>query len=168
MARAWHSAWRGSGRAVAILLHIASGKDMHFEMTRRQSSATALLAMMLATCASCGSGSLNGIAGAVTIDGAPVDVGTISFRPVGDSASGVAGGAIQDGRFQVVSRGELAPGKYAVQVQVTKKTGRTIKDPQRGDVDELVPVSVANSPQEIDLTREGASNLQLDFTATQN
>jgi hypothetical protein len=136
-------------------------------MTIHHHSAAVLLAFVLATCASCNGRSLDGIAGIVTIDGTPIDLGTISFRPVGDSASGVAGGAIQEGRFQVTSRGELAPGKYAVQVQATKKTGRTIKDPQRGEIDELVPLPVADSPKEIELTRDSASNLQLDFTAAQ-
>jgi hypothetical protein len=124
-----------------------------------------LLAVALVACVSCSNDSVGSVAGTVTVDGAPVDVGTISFRSVDDSGKGVAGGAIQGGQFQVASRDVLAPGKYTVQVQATKKTGRTIKDPQRGNVDELVPVSIADSPKEIEISNETAGNLALEFTS---
>jgi hypothetical protein len=134
-------------------------------MTSHYKHAAGLLSLALATCVSCSGGSVGSVAGTVTVDGAPVDVGTISFRSVDDGGKGVAGGAIQGGQFQAASRDTLAPGKYTVQVQATKKTGRTIKDPQRGNVDELVPVAIADSPKEIEISNETAGNLALEFAS---
>jgi len=124
-----------------------------------------LIAAALATCLSCsGGGSFDGVSGIITVDGAPVDAGTISMQPLDQKAGAPAGGTIQDGTFQVAGREPLLSGKYTVQVQASKKTGRMKKDPQRGDVVEYAPLTLADSPQEIELTRANAKDLELSFS----
>ena len=142
--------------------HIRSGRR---ETIARTCATHALMGFALAACVSCGGvGSLGDVSGTVTVDGTPVEAGTISMRPVAPGAGGPAGGAIEDGKFQVASRGKLLAGKYTVQVQASKKTGRTIRDPQRGDVEEFAPLVLADSPQEIELSAGNAQELQLKFT----
>src|SRR5688500_16860472 len=98
---------------------------------------TVVIAAALASCMSCsGGGSFDGVSGTITVDGAPGDAGTISMQPVDQGSGGPAGGTIQGGKFQVAARDRLSSGKYMVQVQASKKTGRMKKDPQRGDVEE--------------------------------
>jgi hypothetical protein len=115
--------------------------------------------------AGCGEGGGVGrIGGTVVVDGAPVDSGTISFRPVeGDSARG-SGAAISAGQFKLPAEPALPPGKYQVIVQASKKTGRMVKDPFSGDVAEMQPLTITNSPQAVDLTAATASNLALEFS----
>jgi hypothetical protein len=118
----------------------------------------------LAMCVSCsGGGSFDSVSGTITVDGAPVDAGTISMQPVDEGSGSPAGGAIQDGKFQVAARDGISSGKYRVQVQASKKTGRMKKDPQRGDVEEYVPLTLADSPKEIELSSTNAENLELSF-----
>jgi hypothetical protein len=125
----------------------------------------ALIATTLATCLSCsGGGSFEGVSGTITVDGAPVDAGTISMQPLDQEAGGPAGGTIQDGKFQAAGRESLSSGKYTVQVQASKRTGRMKRDPQRGDVAEYAPLTLADSPKEIELTRANAKNLELSFS----
>ncbi len=122
-----------------------------------------IVLLALGLCISCsGGGTIDGVKGTVTVDGSPVEAGTISLRA--DGASGPpAGGAINAGQFTVTSRKPLPTGSYTVTVQASKKTGRTTKDPQRGDIEELRPLELADSPQQIQLTTNNATNLALSF-----
>jgi hypothetical protein len=113
-------------------------------------------------CVSCGARTIDGVKGKVTVDGAPLDIGTISLRAE-NSATPPAGGAIKAGEFTITSRKPLPPGSYTVAVQASKKTGRTVKDPQRGDVEEMQPIELVDSPQQVQLTTENALNLALSF-----
>jgi len=74
-----------------------------------------------------GCGGSGQIEGTVTLDGQPVDGGTISF--IGTGSQGNAGGQIQGGKYSVESK--LAPGTYKVEIDWMKKTGKTI--PNKSD-----------------------------------
>lgn len=121
-----------------------------------------VLTAPLALCASCSGGGAEEISGIVNVDGVPVDAGTISLRPAQGNGP-PAGGVIEAGQFTAVSREPLPPGSYTVMVQASKKTGRTFNDPQRGPIEEMQPVPLADAPQQIDLTTENARNLVLNF-----
>ena len=128
-----------------------------------------LVLAILTACLSCGSGgSLNSISGQATVDGSPVDVGTIRITPASDPESRGSGGPIIDGQFQVTMSEGLEPGSYSVAVQASRKTGRTVKDPQRGEVPEILPLVLADSPKPVELNVENANNLQIDFTTRKN
>jgi hypothetical protein len=118
----------------------------------------------LALLVGCGAGSgLCMVSGTVSVDGTPVDAGTISLRPKeGDQVKGV-GGAIENGVFQLTAEKGLPPGTYDVFVLASKRTGRVVKDPQRGEIAELKQINLQNSPQEIQLDADNASELKLEF-----
>jgi hypothetical protein len=70
----------------------------------------------------------NRIEGNVTLDGQPVDGGTITF--VGPNNQGKAGARIVGGKYTLDT--PLAPGTYKVEIEWMKKTGKTI--PNKSDV----------------------------------
>lgn len=73
------------------------------------------------------------VSGKVTVDGTPVDVGTISFLPAGNEQR-VAGGPIADGVFAV--KEDIGPnaGPYMVEIHWHKKTGKQYMDRDAGEM----------------------------------
>src|SRR5262245_20523543 len=68
--------------------------------------------------------------GSVTLDGAPVDGGSIAFIPVGAGEQQQRVGVpIVDGRYTIPADKRLAPGKYRVEIYWPKKTGRKVPIP---------------------------------------
>jgi hypothetical protein len=117
----------------------------------------------LECCVSCGSTDVGAVRGQVTVDGAPVDVGTIQFKPAADPGSRGAGAAITAGSFALASDANLSPGSYSVAIQASKNTGKIFKDPQRGDVPVMQPLEVVDSPKDVEITSDNAASLQLSF-----
>jgi hypothetical protein len=70
------------------------------------------------------------LSGRVTVDGVPVDVGSISFIPLGGDEGGqrVCGGVIDDGAYSVPEAQGANAGPYRVEIHWAKKTGKMIKD----------------------------------------
>jgi hypothetical protein len=73
---------------------------------------------MLAAAAGCGKPRTGTVSGNVTLDGAPLAAGTISFLPA-DGATATAAGPIKDGRYSV----EMPPGKKTVQISAMEVIG---------------------------------------------
>jgi hypothetical protein len=119
--------------------------------------------LVLPVLSSCGASGLTSATGVVTVDGQPVESGTIQFQAAEDAAQS-AGGAIDAGKFELSAKTKLAPGKYNVRLQAFKKTGRDLKDPQKGQVAETIPVQVIDSPQEIELTADNYRDLTIGFS----
>ncbi len=115
--------------------------------------------------AGCGTESVGTIGGQVVVDGAPVETGTVSFRPAENPTGRGSGGALSDGRFEIPGDEVMKPGKYLVSVVAMKATGKTFNDPQRGPVPVMQPIELADSPQEVEITSENAGQLQISFTA---
>lgn len=116
----------------------------------------------------CGSGSIGSVAGQVTVDGAPAEVGAISFTPADNPTSRGAGAVISGGQFQLGNAHGLAPGKYMASAQISKATGKTFNDPQKGPVPVMAPVALVDSPQEVEILGANASELQIAFTTKKN
>ena len=87
------------------------------------------------TITGCGESDRCPISGTVTLNGRPVAVGSISFRPAKGTTGNTAGAAIVEGRYTVAAERGLSPGEYTVQVETYYKTGRKFNDPQKGIVD---------------------------------
>jgi hypothetical protein len=122
------------------------------------------LAMLVGLATSCSStGGIGAVSGTVTVDGKPVDTGTIHFQPAGNESSKGAGGLIEAGRFTLAPREPIAAGNYNVVIQAFSKTGRIIKDPQKGDVAETAPISVADMPKEVSLSPANSASLEINF-----
>ena len=65
------------------------------------------------------------LAGKVTFDGEPVDLGSISFLPSAEGGKQrVSGGQIEDGKFSVPEEQGANAGKYRVEIHWAKKTGK--------------------------------------------
>lgn len=122
-----------------------------------------VLATSIATTVSCSTGGLS-LEGKVLVDGAPLDRGTIRLDPVDSGSHEGAGGIVEDGVMRLSADHGLMAGKYRVAVTGFKRTGRKVNDPQRGTIDEMMPLVFANSPQEIEITNETASALTINFT----
>jgi uncharacterized cupredoxin-like copper-binding protein len=92
----------------------------------------------------CGSGGPTA-EGTVTLDGQPVDGGTIVFVPSGnEGAEGKrppASGEIKAGKYVVDSTHNLKTGQYRVEITWNKKTGKQI-------------VNASDPPNKIDETRQ--------------
>lgn len=67
-----------------------------------------------------------GVSGTVTFDGEPVSEGAISFVPVEGTQGPLTGGNIQDGRYQIAQPDGPFPGKYRVDVNALRKTGKKV------------------------------------------
>lgn len=69
------------------------------------------------------------ISGTVTLDGTPVEQGTINFEPQGGGATTSSGANISDGKFAIKKEFGLPPGSYVVRVSVPKPgTGGTFDE----------------------------------------
>jgi hypothetical protein len=116
---------------------------------------------MLCSCGS--SGRLSTIAGTVSIDGTPVESGTIHIQAVGSSKSS-GGAAVTQGAFSIVSDEGFEPGEYTVVLQAFRKTGRTLNDPQRGKVEESAPIVLSELSQKVTVSPDTGS-LSLNYTS---
>lgn len=118
----------------------------------------------LSALTSCNGGAISTVAGTVSINGAPVDSGTIHFQSSNSSKSS-GGGVITNGAFRVTSSNGFEPGEYSVVLQAFQKTGRTINDPQKGKVEETRPMDLREPSQNVMLSPEIAKNLSLHYAA---
>lgn len=85
----------------------------------------AVLVALAATGCNRGPGLLR-IYGTVTVDGQPVEKGTIEFIPIEGTHGPSTGGSITDGKYDVAARlGPLEGGTYQVQITGMRKTGKT-------------------------------------------
>lgn len=92
----------------------------------------------------CGSsGSRASVEGTVNLDSQPVDGGTISFVPeeytTKEGERTIETAEIKDGKYSLSGKHGLVPGKYRVDINWKKKTGRQIpnNDPPPPMVDEM-------------------------------
>jgi hypothetical protein len=111
----------------------------------------------------CGNDRL-GISGTVTIDGQPLQMGTINFRPAEGGSGNSAGAGIVDGKYEVVSDKGVKPGTYKVTIQGFRQTGRKVRDAQMGMVDETIPIAFKEANQ-LEVTVD-SSNRTHDFELT--
>ncbi len=66
------------------------------------------------------------IGGNVTLDGKPVERGSVVFIPVDGTTGAAASGPIEGGRYQIASKDGAAVGWNRVEVRAVRKTGRMI------------------------------------------
>jgi hypothetical protein len=69
------------------------------------------------------------IAGAVRIDGEPVERGTIRLISIEPNGGPTVGGDIVDGRYRISGQRGPSLGKHRVEVNVPHKTGRKTRSP---------------------------------------
>ncbi|UUO07732.1 hypothetical protein M4951_05335 [Blastopirellula sp. J2-11] len=69
------------------------------------------------------------VSGMVTVDGQPLDHGTIQFFPQGDTKGPMSGGRIANGRYQLDAITGPPPGQHLVRIAGKRKTGRMVQVP---------------------------------------
>jgi hypothetical protein len=74
------------------------------------------------------------LAGKVTIDGEPVDFGSISFLPASEGGGRVSGGLIEKGSYAVPEEQGANAGKHRVEIRWRKLTGKKVRDPDSGEM----------------------------------
>ncbi len=102
--------------------------------------------LMIAWCGilvGCSGSNLATVRGNVTLDGTPVEQGSIAFEPA-DGAGPVAGGTIQNGKYLLAGESAALPGKKIVRINASRATGRKVEAgppaPAGTKVDEVVYV----------------------------
>ena len=80
----------------------------------------------LAILIGCGGPAKTIVHGTVTCDGEKVQTGQVRFVPIEGTPGGVAMAEITDGEYRADNRGGLSTGKYRVEVDARKKTGRMV------------------------------------------
>lgn len=93
-----------------------------------------LLVTLVANLTGCGRRGYEGaerfpVSGSVTVDGEPMDLGTISFLPT-TSGNRVSGGMIEDGKYAIPEAQGANTGSYRVEIRWGKKTGKHSFDPE--------------------------------------
>jgi hypothetical protein len=86
----------------------------------------------------CGGKSYSGdqrfpLSGAATLDGQPIDLGSLSLIPAGDDGR-ASGGVITDGKYNVPEENGPTAGKYRVELHWLKRTGKQLRDAESGEM----------------------------------
>lgn len=109
------------------------------------------------------------VSGTVTLDGAPLPSGSISFSPDGGGPGG-GGGTITDGRFSIAREVGLPPGNYKVAINSAKKREDQTKPAQAGGgksvavAKELIPTKYnARSQLKVEIKKGGGNDLKLEL-----
>ena len=131
-------------------------------MSCSRSLGVGLLALCVLATVSCNSSQL-AISGNVTVDGKPLEEGTIHFQSSDGTAMRGVGAAVQGGAFKLPTGRRLSPGRYSVSVSGFRKTGKMVSDPQRGKVAEIIPLSFTNSPQALEVSSENSHHIQIEL-----
>ncbi|MBN2292599.1 MAG: hypothetical protein JXM70_09250 [Pirellulales bacterium] len=76
--------------------------------------------------------------GRVTLDGKPLQEGTISFFPTAGNKGAIAGGQIIDGSYDIPRAKGPMSGKNRIEIRAPHKTGRQVSSPGGGMMDEYV------------------------------
>lgn len=110
------------------------------------------------------------VSGNVTLDGKPMDQGSISFQPVADAGATASGATITAGRYQIPAASGLAPGEYRVVIlspepEVPRSADEMMNNPSTEPRKERVAAKF-NQATELKVTvKEGVPNTA-DFAVT--
>ncbi len=125
---------------------------------------TVACVLLLLPFVGCSSDGRMAASGTVTLDGKPLETGTITFQPAPGSEGHSGGGLIQGGTFHLPADHGLTPGKYHVTIQSFTLTGRTVESPL-GKVPERLAVRF-NEAGKLDATVAASTAGRLDFQLT--
>jgi hypothetical protein len=97
------------------------------------------------------------VEGQVTLDGAPIEKGSIAFYPVEGTTGPSAGGTVENGRYGIPAGEGPVVGTNRVQINAPRKTGRQVADAM-GDpgamTDEIVEAVPPRYNTQSELKRE--------------
>jgi hypothetical protein len=110
-----------------------------FQTMRKRLTLTVCLATLVLA-AGCDKNVANrgAVRGAVTLDGQPLEEGSILFTPMEGTQGITTGGQIEKGRYQLANAIGPAVGWNRVEIQAMRKTGKMLQKPL-GPPGEMVP-----------------------------
>ena len=94
------------------------------------------------------------VAGTVTVNGSPMELGMIAFDPVDPGLGPKVGGKVMDGAFVLDDTRGPFPGKHRVELHWLKPTGRKVKNPDGVLEDERADALPAKYHEKTELTAE--------------
>jgi hypothetical protein len=101
------------------------------------------------------------LSGSVTLQGQPLDQGTIAFEPV-DLTNGIPSGAeIKNGSYDIPTEKGLPAGKYTVRITSTDAPAAAASDAMPGDApvvmgkERIPPKWNLNSDQQVEIKPDG-------------
>ncbi len=108
-----------------------------------------------------------GVTGTVAVDGAPLELGAISFMPEGELGATSSGATVRDGKFELPADRGLRPGRYRVRVLAYRATGRTHTDPQIGEHPELEELRFEEPDLEAVIVGDGLNHFDFALNEVQ-
>jgi hypothetical protein len=127
---------------------------------RSLAALTLCLAFALSLLVGCSGDGRRAVTGEVTLDGEPVNGGSIVFLPAGGEGSKGAAEII-DGKYAIPSAQGLQPGNYRVEISWFKSTGKQIPS---GDPGMLMDERLEAVPSQFNK----ASTLTVNITADES
>jgi hypothetical protein len=130
------------------------------------------LAMLLLLFAGCGSRSDRlAVSGAVKLDGAPLDEGSIRLTSTGNGKLFASGAMIENGKFHVPQEKGLPPGTYRVEISSPDtKAPLVVYKGAPGEPalpptapERIPPEYNSNSKQTIEVTKDGENQYKFDI-----
>lgn len=109
------------------------------------------------------------VSGVITLNGKPLPSGTVTFAPLDGATAATA--EIRDGAYQIARSEGPAPGRYQVEINAVKPTGKMIKHPDLPsetieEVRNIIPVNYNVQTQlAIEVTPDGANAFPFDLTS---
>ena len=94
------------------------------------------LVILLAATVGCSSRA--SVTGNVTLDGQPIDGGTISFIPTDNANGSTARGKIEGGHYSIPASEGLTPGTKRIKVRWTRKAGKKVRAPRPEFQDKII------------------------------
>jgi hypothetical protein len=122
-----------------------------------------LLAPLVVGCGGRGGADRGAVTGTVKLDGKLLEQGSIRFVPTGGARGSVAGGKIENGRYQLPAKMGPAVGRNRVQIQAMRKTGKMVPK-AFGRPGEMVPEQVEAIPPRFN----SKSDLNVEITPGDN
>lgn len=118
---------------------------------------------LLGLVAGCGGPPQAKVSGTVTLDGQPLETGTISFYPTANAGQ-TTGGGIENGRFTV----DASPGEMTVVISANKVVGKTQMFPDSPPVDKLMEriPDRYNKTSELKVVLKPGANENVNFDLT--
>jgi hypothetical protein len=129
----------------------------------------ALCGILLAAMLGCSRSERVPVEGVVTIDGKPMDKGSIQFIPMAGTNGPTSGGNIANGKFAIASVNGPFAGKFTVQINSPGPTGRKVVDlvtkQMIDEYGERLPAKYNRESQlQVEVTAKGKN--RFDFAAT--
>ena len=131
-----------------------------------------LVLCLVVTWCGCGPGNPLGrraISGSVTLDGAPLDQGSIQFSPQQQQGGVGSGAVISNGGYTIAADKGLPPGKYLVRIFSAEQPDVPVPKGPPGSVpippatERIPPEYNANSDKIVEVTAAGSNQFDFDI-----